>query len=98
MSKGREFWVAHVTAWRRCGMSARGYSAKHDLAKGTLGYWSCRLRREERSKVQERDGRAASGPNERRVFRDWSRKRKRKYEKVLCVRPQENTHQERTHL
>ena len=48
MKNGREFWAAHVAAWRRSGLSMRAYSARHHLAKGTLGYWSCKLKREGR--------------------------------------------------
>jgi hypothetical protein len=47
MKNGREFWAAHVTAWRRSGLSMGRYSARHRLAKGTLGYWSCKLKREQ---------------------------------------------------
>jgi transposase len=46
MKNGREFWAGHVAAWRRSGLSMRAYSARHHVAKGTLSYWSWKLRRE----------------------------------------------------
>lgn len=46
MKNNREFWVAHVTAWRRSGTSQAAYAARRHIAKGTLGYWSCKLARE----------------------------------------------------
>ncbi|MFP5515499.1 MAG: IS66 family insertion sequence element accessory protein TnpA [Alphaproteobacteria bacterium] len=38
------FWRTHVDAWRKSGLSARRYCEKHGLNRGTLGYWSSRLR------------------------------------------------------
>ena len=44
MARDREFWRAHVEAWRTGGLSQKEYCRRHRLAKGTLGYWSSRLR------------------------------------------------------
>lgn len=38
------FWQDHVDAWKRSGLSSRQYCERHGLNRGTLGYWSSRLR------------------------------------------------------
>jgi hypothetical protein len=46
MKRTREFWSRHVEAWRASGLSQREYCRRHKLLKGTLGYWSSTLGRE----------------------------------------------------
>jgi hypothetical protein len=46
MRNNREYWMAHVGAWRRSGMSQIAYARQQHIAKGSLGYWSCKLKRE----------------------------------------------------
>lgn len=38
------FWRVHVDGWKSSGLSLRVYSERHGLNRGTLGYWSSRLR------------------------------------------------------
>ena len=47
MKRTREFWSRHVEAWRRSGLSQKEYCRRHRLPKGTLGYWSSTLNREQ---------------------------------------------------
>jgi len=49
MKRTREFWSRHVEAWRKSGLSQREYCRRHKLLKGTLGYWSSTLGRENRA-------------------------------------------------
>jgi hypothetical protein len=44
MKHGREFWIRHVEGWRTSGLSQRTYCRRHHLTKGTLGYWSSKLK------------------------------------------------------
>ena len=46
MKRTREFWRRHVEAWRNSGLSQKEYCRRHRLLKGTLGYWSSTLGRE----------------------------------------------------
>lgn len=46
MKHGRDFWKEHVNAWRRSKLSQRMYCEQKGLAKRTLGYWSCKLKRQ----------------------------------------------------
>jgi len=41
----RKFWILHVEGWRSSGLSQRSYCRRHHLTKGTLGYWSSKLKR-----------------------------------------------------
>ena len=45
--RSRAAWRDEVQSWRRSGQSAEEYAAEHDLSKGTLLWWSCRLRKEQ---------------------------------------------------
>jgi hypothetical protein len=45
MMHDRKFWIRHVKAWRASGLSQRSYCRRHRLLKGTLGYWSSKLKR-----------------------------------------------------
>jgi hypothetical protein len=45
MMHNRKFWVRHVEGWRSSGLSQRSYCRRHHLTKGTLGYWSSKLKR-----------------------------------------------------
>ena len=47
MGHDRAFWRRHVAAWRKSGLSQKVYSERHGLCKGTLGWWSWKLRSEE---------------------------------------------------
>ena len=49
MKHTREFWSRHVGAWRKSGLTQREYCRRHKLLKGTLGYWSSILSRENRA-------------------------------------------------
>ena len=44
----REFWILHVAAWRRSGISVRGYAEQNGLSRGTLGHWSSKVSSEAR--------------------------------------------------
>jgi hypothetical protein len=44
MKHDRKFWSEHVEAWRLSGLTQQTYCRRHRLTKGTLGYWSSRLR------------------------------------------------------
>ena len=44
MRHGRDFWHSHVEGWRASGLSQTQYCRKHGLTKGTLGYWSWKLK------------------------------------------------------
>lgn len=46
MESRREFWIKHVAAWRRSGISLRAYAERNELVRGTLGYWSSKLNAE----------------------------------------------------
>jgi hypothetical protein len=39
---GREVWLAHVKAWRACGLRKREYCATQGLKLSSLNYW-CRV-------------------------------------------------------
>jgi hypothetical protein len=52
MKNGREYWAAHVAAWRLSGMSQVVYSKRRHIAKSSLGYWSWKLKREGRAAVE----------------------------------------------
>lgn len=39
----RASWETHVAAWKRSGLSATAYAARHRLNANTLGWWSSRL-------------------------------------------------------
>ena len=41
----RKFWIRHVKGWSVSGLSQRAYYRRHHLIKGTLGYWSSKLKR-----------------------------------------------------
>ena len=43
-----------MRSWRRSGQSAEQYAAEHDLSKGTLLWWSCRLGKEQGSSPARR--------------------------------------------
>jgi len=45
MKHNREFWTGHVKGWRASGLSQQSYCRRHRLLKGTLGYWSSKLKR-----------------------------------------------------
>ena len=45
MKRGREFWVHHVRGWHASGLTQVEYCRRHQLSKGTLGYWSSTLKR-----------------------------------------------------
>jgi len=45
MKHDRKFWIRHVEGWRSSGLSQRSYCRRHHLTKGTLGYWSSKLKR-----------------------------------------------------
>jgi hypothetical protein len=59
MAHDREFWRGHVEAWRASGLSQTRYCQKHGLTKGTLGYWSSRLKRRHEATGLVEVGRAA---------------------------------------
>ena len=46
MRHNREFWQHHVDGWRKSGLTQQEYSDEHGVVKGTLGYWSSKLRAE----------------------------------------------------
>lgn len=35
----RQYWVEHVSAWRRSGLSQVAYCREHSLVPRQLGYW-----------------------------------------------------------
>ena len=39
---GREFWLAHVKAWRASGLRKQEYCEAQGLKLSTMGYW-CRI-------------------------------------------------------
>ena len=39
----REFWQAHVEAWRESGLTQRAYSREHELPEWQLSHWKHRL-------------------------------------------------------
>ena len=41
----REFWLAHVKAWRASGLKKKEYCEVHGLKATTMGYW-CRAQAE----------------------------------------------------
>jgi len=43
MKHDREFWARHVKGWRASGLTQRQYCNRHQLQKGTLGYWASTL-------------------------------------------------------
>lgn len=47
-NKGRDFWQAHVEAWRESGLTQRAYCRRHELPEGHLSHWKHRLRKEQR--------------------------------------------------
>ena len=47
MRHDRDFWRRHVERWRASGLSQREYAQRHGIVKGTLGWWSSKLNREE---------------------------------------------------
>ena len=44
----REFWQAHVKAWRESGLTQRAYCRRHELPEGHLSHWKHRLQKEQR--------------------------------------------------
>ena len=48
----REFWQAHVEAWRKSGLTQRAYSREHELPEWQLSHWKHRLQKARRG--QER--------------------------------------------
>ena len=51
----REFWQAHVEAWRESGLTQRAYCREHELPEVQLSHWKHRLqegRRRRDSKSQ----------------------------------------------
>ena len=53
MKHDREFWVAHVAAWRGSALSLSRYAARHGMSKGTLGWWSAKLKHEGKGELVE---------------------------------------------
>jgi len=41
-NKGRDFWQAHVEAWRECGLTQRAYCREHELPEAHLSHWKHR--------------------------------------------------------
>ena len=44
----REFWQAHVEAWRESGLTQRAYCRAHELAEVQLSHWKHRLQKTRR--------------------------------------------------
>ena len=44
----REFWQAHVDAWRESGLTQRAYCREHELPEEQLSHWKHRLRKAQR--------------------------------------------------
>jgi len=49
MKHSQEFWKQHVETWQDSGLSQQAYCRRHRLPKGTLGYWSSKLKKEEKA-------------------------------------------------
>jgi hypothetical protein len=47
-SGGREFWHAHVEAWRESGLTQRAYCRAHELPEVQLSHWKQRLQKARR--------------------------------------------------
>ena len=61
---GRDFWQAHVEAWRESGLTQRAYCREHELPEVQLSHWKHRLqkaRRRRDSKTQLVPVRAIEG-------------------------------------
>jgi hypothetical protein len=52
-SKGRDFWQAHVEAWRESGLTQRAYCRRHELPEGHLSHWKHRLEKAQRRRSAE---------------------------------------------
>ncbi len=50
----REFWLAHVQAWRASGLKKKEYCEVHGLKATTMGYW-CRAQAEPHQKPSHPD-------------------------------------------
>jgi hypothetical protein len=48
-NKGRDFWQAHVEAWRESGLTQRAYCREQELPEGHLSHWKHRLEKARRS-------------------------------------------------
>ena len=44
----REFWQAHVEAWRESGLTQRAYCREHELSEMQLSHWKHRLQKTRR--------------------------------------------------
>ena len=42
--RSRSEWSAEIARWERSGLSATAYSARHNLSRATLFWWSTHLR------------------------------------------------------
>lgn len=52
MKHDRKFWIRHVKGWRSSGLSQRDYCRRHHLTKGTLGYWSSKLKQSKATEIE----------------------------------------------
>ena len=51
----REFWQAHVEAWRESGLTQRAYCRAHELPEEQLSHWKHRLQKaQRRARTQSR--------------------------------------------
>ena len=49
----REFWQAHVEAWRKSGLTQRAYSREDGLPEWQLSHWKHRLQRARRGQQRK---------------------------------------------
>jgi hypothetical protein len=48
LSGRRDFWQAHIKAWRESGLTQRAYCREHELAEVQLSHWKHRLQKAQR--------------------------------------------------